>query len=46
MSKIDQVDEFADGVEEELLFLGEHDERRGLSPPSLVSLTVLECSLL
>ena len=35
MSKIDQVDEFADGVEEELLFLGEHDERKRFEPAIL-----------
>ena len=35
MSKIDQVGEFADGVEEELLFLGEHDERKRFEPAIL-----------
>jgi len=35
MSKIDQVDEFADGVEEELLFLGDHDERKRFEPAIL-----------
>ena len=35
MSKIDQVDEFADEVEEELLFLGEHDERERFEPAIL-----------
>ena len=35
MSKIDQVGEFADGVEEELLFLGEHDERERFEPAIL-----------
>ena len=35
MSKIDQVGEFADQVEEELLFLGEHDERKRFEPAIL-----------
>ena len=32
MSKIDQVDEFADGGDEELLLLGEGDERDRFEP--------------
>ena len=32
MSKIDQVDEFADGGDEELLLLGEGDERDRFDP--------------
>ena len=35
MSKINQIDEFVDGIEEELLFLGEHDERKRFEPAIL-----------